>query len=283
MPSVFQKRCACQVFSRRGVHAKCFPEEVCMPSVFQKRCACQVFSRRGVHAKCFPEEVCMPSVFQKRCACQVFSRRGVHAKCFPEEVCMPSVFQKRCACQVFSRRGVHAKCFPEEVCMPSVCQKRCACQVFSRRGVHAKCFPEEVCMPNVFRCVLQEKTVPQVCVRQGGLGFDSELQELYSAVTSYDNTNARKRKISERHAPEEDESTTEDRDPNHAASGTQPSGEEVNHGLDQGDKRQTGRGDRARTTDSETPNEEKTTVPMATAADRPSARPKKKKAKGLFG
>lgn len=117
--------------------------------------------------------------------------------------------------------------------------------------------------------------MPQVCARQGGLGFDSELQELYSAVTSYGNTNARKRKISERHAPEEDETTTEDRDPNHAASGTQPPGEEVNHGLDQGD--------RDRTTDSETPNEEKTTVPMATAADRPSARPKKKKAKGLFG
>nr|XP_029499525.1 non-homologous end-joining factor 1-like [Oncorhynchus nerka] len=117
------------------------------------------------------------------------------------------------------------------------------------------------------------QTVPQVCVRQGSLGFDSELQELYSAVTSYGN--ARKRKISERHAPKEDESTTEDRDPKHAASGTQPPGEEVNHGLDQGG--------RARTTDSETPNEEKTTVPMATAADRPSARPKKKKAKGLFG
>lgn len=68
------------------------------------------------------------------------------------------------------------------------------------------------------------QTVPQVCARQGGLGFDSELQELYSAVTSYGNTNARKRKISERHAPEEDETTTEDRDPNHAASGTQPPG-----------------------------------------------------------
>lgn len=68
------------------------------------------------------------------------------------------------------------------------------------------------------------QTVPQVCARQGGLGFDSELQELYSAVTSYGNTNARKRKISERHAPEEDQSTTEDRDPNHAASGTQPPG-----------------------------------------------------------
>ncbi|XP_031669197.1 non-homologous end-joining factor 1 isoform X2 [Oncorhynchus kisutch] len=150
--------------------------------------------------------------------------------------------------------------------------------VLSRERLQTELFEEQNYRENFLT-----QTVPQVCARQGGLGFDSELQELYSAVTSYGNTNARKRKISERHAPEEDESTTGDRDPNHSASGTQPPGEEVNHGLDQGDKRQTGRGDRARTTDSETPNEEKTTVPMATAADRPSARPKKKKAKGLFG
>ncbi|XP_045554141.1 non-homologous end-joining factor 1 isoform X3 [Salmo salar] len=140
------------------------------------------------------------------------------------------------------------------------------------------------------------QTVPQVCARQGGLGFDSELQELYSAVTFYGNTNARKRKISERHAPEEDQSTTEDRDPNHAASGTQPPGEEVNHGLDQvnhgldqvnhgldqGDKRQTGWGVRARTTDSERPNEEQTTVPMAAAADRPPRDPRRRKLRGFL-
>ncbi|CAB1327554.1 unnamed protein product [Coregonus sp. 'balchen'] len=88
--------------------------------------------------------------------------------------------------------------------------------------------------------------------------MNMKTKELYSAVTSYGNTNARKRKISERHAPEEDESTTQDRGPNHAASSTQPTGE-VNHGLGQlgqGEKSRTGQGDRARTTDSEITNEE---------------------------
>uniref|UniRef100_A0A4W5J7Y2 Non-homologous end-joining factor 1 n=1 Tax=Hucho hucho TaxID=62062 RepID=A0A4W5J7Y2_9TELE len=151
--------------------------------------------------------------------------------------------------------------------------------VLSRERLQTELFEEQSYRENFLT-----QTVPQVCARQGGLGFDSELQELYSAVTSYGNTNTRKRNISERHASKEDESATEDRDPNHAASSTQPPGEEVNHGLgqlDQGEKRQTGQGDRA--TDSERPNEEQTKVPMAAAADRPAARPKKKKAKGLFG
>ncbi|XP_010890450.2 non-homologous end-joining factor 1 [Esox lucius] len=149
--------------------------------------------------------------------------------------------------------------------------------VLSRERLQTELFEKQI-----YEETFLAQAIPQVCAGQDCLGFNSEMQELYSAVTRYSNTNARERKISERHAPKEDESTKQDQELSHAPSKSQSTGDSVNHGPGQ-----LGRirpGDQDGLTDTERSSEEQTKRPIpASASDRHTARPKKKKAKGIFG
>ncbi|KAJ8003966.1 hypothetical protein DPEC_G00153900 [Dallia pectoralis] len=148
--------------------------------------------------------------------------------------------------------------------------------VLSRERLQTELFEEQT-----FKESFLTQAIPLVCGKQDCLEFDSEMQELYSAVTRYGNINARKRKISEGHSTEDNQSTQQNQELIQAPSNTQSPGEGVNQGLGQlGDIRQ---GDRVRLTDSERPSEEQAKPPAAAASDRPTARPKKKKPKGIFG
>ncbi|KAL1022211.1 hypothetical protein UPYG_G00023750 [Umbra pygmaea] len=125
------------------------------------------------------------------------------------------------------------------------------------------------------------QAVPEMCARQDSLSFDSELQELYSAVTCCSYRNTCKRRISERQSAGEDESATQDQELNQAPSITQFQAEDVHHQLSQPSPIRPG--DQARVINSEKPSDDQIKPPIVAASDRPSTRPKKKKAKGIFG
>ncbi|KAI1899130.1 hypothetical protein AGOR_G00058370 [Albula goreensis] len=132
------------------------------------------------------------------------------------------------------------------------------------------------------------QVLPQVCAAQDGLGFDADLQELYTAVTAQ--SSSRKRKRSDSHDPGE---RGPDRSPkNHSVPESQPLGESlrcsaapgVDLGAALGPKESSSARPEpgTRQVEFESIQSQQTAPPSTAPSDRPSSRPRKKKAVGLF-
>uniref|UniRef100_UPI003AAC9651 non-homologous end-joining factor 1 n=1 Tax=Centroberyx gerrardi TaxID=166262 RepID=UPI003AAC9651 len=147
----------------------------------------------------------------------------------------------------------------------------------SRERLQTEVFEEQT-----YREDFIAKALPQVCSgrqQQEGLGFDAELQDLYGTVVAHGNTNARKRKLSERRSSEENRPAAEE--PDLAPS---PGEAAVSSEAGEGDSEQSrnGRGDAAGAKMAAGTAEQQSLPVTADPAERPASRPKKKKAAGLF-
>ena len=76
----------------------------------------------------------------------------------------------------------------------------------------------------VFHALPSSQALPQLRLPQDGFGFDPDLQQLYAAVTTHGNANARKRKLSEQSAQDRGDPSPQSQDPAPSPGFTPPPG-----------------------------------------------------------
>ncbi|KAG5833932.1 hypothetical protein ANANG_G00281150 [Anguilla anguilla] len=146
--------------------------------------------------------------------------------------------------------------------------------VLSRARLKTEVFEEQS-----YRESFITQVLPEVCSAQDQLGFDADLQELYAAVTAQ--RSSHKRKSSDSQAPGDhfpQKKSTLDEAPN---SSTAP-GAELAAALDQTQSSSAGPEPGPGSAGPEGPHSEQTAPLNNVQSDRPSSRPRKKKAVGLF-
>ncbi|KAM4601838.1 non-homologous end-joining factor 1 [Polymixia lowei] len=150
----------------------------------------------------------------------------------------------------------------------------------SRERLQTEVFEEQT-----YREDFIAQAVPHVCSgQQEGLGFDADLQDLYTSIVAHGNARTRKRKPSAPLAPQ-DVLATEEREVDQAANHSPSPGEgSVSSEPGKGHAEQTGSGckDTAGAKMADGVAEQQHAPVMRDPADRPASRPKKKKAVGLF-
>ncbi|KAG7467391.1 hypothetical protein MATL_G00152810 [Megalops atlanticus] len=151
--------------------------------------------------------------------------------------------------------------------------------VLSRGRLLTDVFEEQTYRENFLTQV-----VPQVCTAQDCLGFDTELQELYTAVNAH--RASRKRKSPDDGVPG-DRSPDSHNDPECQAPDNDPgsptlSGQELSDAPADRGSSSAGPGEETRSAEPEVPQSEQTVPLNPTPSDRCTSRPRKKKAVGLF-
>ncbi|XP_036397119.1 non-homologous end-joining factor 1 [Megalops cyprinoides] len=151
--------------------------------------------------------------------------------------------------------------------------------VLSRGRLLTDVFEEQTYRENLLTQVL-----PQVCTTQDCLGFDAELQELYTAVNVH--RASRKRRSPDDHVPG-DRSPNSHSDPERQAPDNAPSspalaGQELSDAPADRGSNSAGPEEEARSAEPEVPQSEQTVPLNPTPSDRSSSRARKKKKVGLF-
>ncbi|XP_061082342.1 non-homologous end-joining factor 1 isoform X2 [Conger conger] len=120
------------------------------------------------------------------------------------------------------------------------------------------------------------QALPQVCAARDELAFDTELQELYTAVTAH--RSGRKRKSSDSRAP--GDPLPKRQSPPEAPSRSTVPGAELGSAVGQAESRSAG--PEPGPGSAEVPQHDQTAPLNQAPSDRPVSRPRKKKALGLF-
>ncbi|XP_067116267.1 non-homologous end-joining factor 1 [Osmerus mordax] len=148
--------------------------------------------------------------------------------------------------------------------------------VLSRERLQTEAFEEQSYRESFFT-----QALPQLRLPQGGFGFDPGLQQLYTAVTTHGNANARKRKLSEQNAQDQGDPSAQSQDPAPRFN-PPPEREAGSCEPSLGENPPTGLGAQAGATEPTRPTAPQTGSDMSASSDRPASRPRKKKAVGLF-